>query len=93
MENLVEEYLEFAKTENIEKPTNIMISEFLQNQIINPYLKINKNIKTTIDLSNKICAEFRVASLKRALNNLLDNAFNFAKIVEFKVRKSNRNLL
>ena len=93
MENLVEEYLEFAKTENIEKPTNIMISEFLQNQIINPYLKINKNIKTTIDLSNKIYAEFRVVSLKRALNNLLDNAFNFAKIVEFKVRKSNRNLI
>lgn len=93
MENLIEEYLEFAKTENIEKPTNILISEFLQNQIINPYLRRGKNINTSIDLGDKICAEFKIISLKRALNNLLDNAFNFADIVDFKTRKSNRNLI
>jgi len=93
MEKLVEEYLDFARLDNKEKNQLVKIKEFLEDRIINFYTKMNKNINYQIELSNNLEISIKRTTFKRALINLIDNAFNYGKNVNFYCKISDHNLM
>ncbi len=93
MERLVEEYLDFARVDEKERQTSVKIKKFLQENVINYYAKMNKVISNFIDLENNFEADIKKLALKRALNNLIDNAFNYGDQVSFGSKVSDNNLV
>jgi two-component system, OmpR family, osmolarity sensor histidine kinase EnvZ len=93
MEKLVEEYLDFARAGDKEKNTLVKIKHFLQEKVINYYAKMNKEIGNFIDLSSELEIPIKKLALKRALMNLIDNAFNYGQIVNFSAAISDSNLI
>ncbi|MBL6664338.1 MAG: ATP-binding protein [Rickettsiales bacterium] len=93
MEKLVEEYLNFAKNDDKEKSSQIEIKKFIKEQIITYYAKMGKEINCHLNVTNKLKLSLKKLSLKRALINLIDNAFNHADSVELIVSESNSNLM
>ncbi len=93
MEKLVEEYLDFARVDNKETNSPVRIKEFLQDKIIKYYAKMHKEIKNSIDLVDDLEMSIKKITLKRALVNLIDNAFNYGNKVSFAASVSNNNLM
>lgn len=93
MEKLIAEYLDFARNEEREKmrPTNL--KEFLQEKILNYYAKMHKIIETHITLDENFEAPIKKLALKRALINLIDNAFNYGDKVMLSASLSQNNLM
>lgn len=93
MSNLVEEYLQFARGDDKEKSHVVKIEEFLQEKVVKYYAKISRHI----EYSSSVSTEFRVSikrmALKRALVNLIDNAFNHGSKVALSVSLSKSNLI
>ena len=81
MEKLINEYLDFARFDDKEKTKLVNIKEFLQEKIINYYGKMNRIIINKIDLDGNFVLELRKLAFKRAIINLIDNAFNYGKQV------------
>jgi two-component system osmolarity sensor histidine kinase EnvZ len=92
MEKLVDEYLSFARADDMAKH-NVKIHEFLQKEIIHYYSKMQRHITAAIDLEPKLEIALNKVSLKRALINLIDNGFNYANHVSFFATASSGNLL
>lgn len=93
MEKLIEEYLDFAKKDDKEKILLLKVKKFLQEKIINYYKKMNKEIDAKLEISGDLQIVVKELSLKRALINLLDNAFNHANKVALTSLLSDNNLL
>lgn len=93
MEKLVDEYLSFAKNDDKEKSNPVEIQKFIQEKIIKYYSKINKKINAKINISDKLKINLKKLALKRALINLIDNAFNHANNVDLIISESNSNLI
>ena len=93
MEKLVEEYLDFAINDDQQKSSTVSIKRFIQNNIIKYYAKMNKVITHKIEIKNNLKLRLKKLSLKRALVNLIDNAFHYAQNVELLVSESNSNLI
>lgn len=93
MSKLVEEYLDFARFEEREKKDQLKIAEFLEEKIINYYKKIGKNIESDIKISKNFTIPLKKLAFKRALINLIDNAFNYGENVEFQAHLSQNNLI
>jgi two-component system osmolarity sensor histidine kinase EnvZ len=93
MEKLVNEYLDFAKSDDKEKTTNIKIKKFLQEKVFSYYAKINKRIEGSLDLPDNFEIPIKKLAFKRALINLVDNAFNYGKRVEIGATLSENNLI
>jgi len=93
MEKLVEEYLNFARNDDKEGLKTTLIKEFLEEKIINYYAKMSKKIDTEIHLDSNFKAPIKKLALKRALINLIDNAFNHASEVKLLSSTSNKNLI
>lgn len=93
MEKLVEEYLDFARVDEKERQTEVKIKKFLQENVINYYAKMNKVISNFIVLENNLEVHIKKLALKRALINLIDNAFNYGNQVSFGAKISDTNLL
>ena len=93
MERLVEEYLDFARTDEKEKDSPVKIKEFLDDKIIKYYKKMRKTIDNSIDLPYKFKVPIKRLALKRALINLVDNAFNYGDKVNLKASLSKNNLM
>lgn len=83
MEKLVNEYLEFARFDNQEKAEQVLIKHFLKEKVIDYYRKMGKEISDNINLPKDLKIPIKRVALKRALNNLVDNAFNYGKNVKF----------
>lgn len=92
MEKLVEEYLDFARVDEKEKAQTVKIKKFLQEKVIHYYAKMNKPIGNFIDLAGDLEISVKKLALKRALNNLIDNAFNYGSQVNFTAEISGSNL-
>lgn len=92
MEKLVNEYLNFARLDDKEKSTTINIKKFLQSQVINYYAKMNKEIDGSIDLDDNLEILIKETALKRALTNLIDNAFNYGGKVKFTAKILGKSL-
>jgi two-component system osmolarity sensor histidine kinase EnvZ len=93
MEKLVEEYLDFARAGEKEKNSSIKIAKFLQEKIIDYYAKMNKKIGNFIEISDELELQIKKLAFKRALRNLVDNAFNHGDQVNFSAKISNKNLV
>jgi len=93
MEKLVEEYLNFASGGDKEKSTPVAIKRFFQDNIVKYYSKMGQKINSHIQINHNLRVNLKRMPLKRALINLIDNAFNHAKIVEMIVSESNSNLI
>ena len=93
MEKLINEYLDFARFDDKEKTKSVNIKEFLQEKIINYYGKMNRIIANKIDLDDNFVIELRKLAFKRAIINLVDNAFNYGKQVILTANINKDNLL
>jgi two-component system osmolarity sensor histidine kinase EnvZ len=93
MEKLINEYLDFARFDDKEKTKSVNIKEFLQEKIINYYGKMNRIIANKIDLDGNFVLELRKLAFKRAIINLVDNAFNYGKQVMLTANINKDNLL
>lgn len=93
MERLVEEYLDFARSDDKEGANQVKIHNFLQERIINYYGKMNKMIEAKIELSSNLEIAVKKLALKRALTNLVDNAFNYGNKVQLVAKISHENLI
>jgi two-component system osmolarity sensor histidine kinase EnvZ len=78
MEELINEYILFAKGEINSEYTKINIKKFFDD-IINDYKRNNyNNITIDYNLANKTCF-VKQNSLKRAINNLINNSLRYSK--------------
>ncbi len=93
MEKLIDEYLNFAKGDDKENPKKVKIKSFLEDKILKYYYKINKEIGSSINIENDFEMPIRALALKRALLNLIDNAFNYGSKVLLNVSINNNNLI
>jgi two-component system osmolarity sensor histidine kinase EnvZ len=93
MEKLIDEYLNFAKGDDKEKPKKVKMKNFLEEKIIKYYHKINKKIGSSINIENDFEMPIRSLALKRALLNLIDNGFNYGSKVLLNASINNNNLI
>ncbi len=93
MEKLVDEYLAFARSDDKEKSSDTVIKKFLQEKIIKYYAKMEKRIDGTLEIPDNFEIPIKKLALKRALMNLIDNAFNYAATVNFSANLSHDNLI
>ena len=84
MEQMVEEYLKYAKGEEKEKIQKVNITSLI-NLIKKRYSK--KNIY--FNNGKKINISVRLNSIKRCINNLLSNSLKFSKNIEITCNKQN----
>jgi two-component system osmolarity sensor histidine kinase EnvZ len=92
MEKMIDEYLDFSRSEDKEKPNEIKIRKFLNDKIIKFYDKMNKKIEHDIEITNITKVTVRKIALKRALMNLIDNGFNYGNKVKLCAKIENDNL-
>ena len=88
MEKMLNEYLQFSRSNFTEKSEKFNLSELIS-LTVNKYE--NKNI--LIDNQAEIFFVGRKNLIKRCLNNLIDNAINFSKNIKVKQHKIKRNIL
>ncbi len=93
MEKLVEEYLDFARVDEKERSTPVLIKKFLMEKVIHYYSKMNRSIINSISLDDNLEIFVKKLALKRALTNLIDNAFNYGNHVDFSAKISENNLV
>lgn len=93
MEKLVNEYLDFARSDDKEKSSTTVIKKFLQEKIIKYYAKMNKRIEGVLNVSDDLEIVIKKLALKRALINLIDNAFNYGNAVNLSAEISHDNLI
>ena len=87
MEKMLNEYLQFTSSSYIEKDELFNLS-YLIEDIIDKYN--NKNISKV--LSARIYFNGRKNLIRRCLNNLIDNALKYGKIVNIEVSKKSTNI-
>ncbi len=93
MEKLVEEYLDFARGDDKEKSSDVQIKKFLQEKIVTYYSKMQKQIQSDLDLPDDFEMSVKKLALKRALMNLVNNAFNHGNSVKISAALSRDNLM
>ena len=93
MEKLINEYLDFARFDDKEKTKLVNIKEFFQEKIIAYYGKMNRIITDKIEINADLNLELRKLAFKRAIINLIDNAFNYGKQVMLTVVNNSDNLI
>ena len=87
MENMLNSYLQFAKSQVQEESIAVNIND-LFDEIINE--KNNKYLK--LDLSSEIIFVARKNALKRCFNNIIENGLNYATNVYVNVTKSSNRI-
>jgi len=88
MEKMLNEYLQFSRSNFTEKSEKFNLSEL----IISTVKKYqNKNI--LVDQETEIFFSGKKNLIQRCLNNLLDNAINFSKNIKITQQKIKRNVL
>ena len=93
MENLITEYLDFAKGNDKEKSVNTNIVNFLHNNCLVYYQKMQKNIGFNCQIPKNFNALIKPFALSRALKNLIDNAFHYATEVYFNALYESKNII
>ena len=88
MERMLNDYLQFAKTQTQESTSKINISE-----LINSIKKQLDNEKLIILNEDKIELKARPTSLKRSLENIIQNGLTYGNKVFVNVKKGNNRVL
>ncbi len=76
MQNMIKEYLDFARDEGREETIKIQLDELLKD-VVSDYERMQQPVVVTI--KNKVEIELRVSSIRRMLHNLIDNALRYGK--------------
>ena len=87
MEKMLNEYLQFSKSQFNENTETFQINEFLKD-IIRKY----NNNKIEFHDEEKIYFDGRINSLRRCINNLIDNALKYGNKVDIGLNKSMNNI-
>ena len=87
MEKMLNEYLQFSKSQFKENYESFLVNDLLKN-IINKY----NNNKIKLNIQKKIYFDGRVNSLKRCIGNLIDNALKYGTNVDVTLNKSISNI-
>ena len=87
MQNMLNTYLDFAKSQTQEESVAISINNLLR-EIVNE--KNNKNLH--LNLSGEVVLVGRKNALKRCFNNIIENGLNYADNVYLDVNKSTGRL-
>ena len=93
MEKLVDEYLDFVRGDEKEKSRSVKIKNFLQEKVIDYYAKMDKKIGFSINLKDDLEVSIKKMALRRALMNLIDNAFNYGTKVVLTISENKNNLM
>ncbi len=88
MEKMLNEYLQFSRSNFREKSEKFNLSEL----IISTVKKYESN-NILIDQENDVFFSGRKNLIQRCLNNLLDNAINFSKNIKVKQQKIKKSVL
>ncbi len=88
MEKMLNEYLQFSRSNFTEKSEKFNLSELVLSTI-----KKYENENILVDKQSEIFFIGRKNLIKRCLNNLLDNAINFSKNIKVKHQKIKRSVL
>ncbi len=89
MEKMLNDYLQFAKTQSQEMTTTINLS----NLLISIKEKFNNNKLTINDFENPIELKGRPISLKRSFENIIQNGLTYGDKVDVKIQKGNNRTL
>jgi len=88
MEKMLNEYLQFSRSNFTEKSEKFNLSELILSTI-----KKYENKNILVNSQNEIFFIGRKNLIKRCLNNLLDNATNFSKNIKVKHQKIKKSVL
>jgi two-component system osmolarity sensor histidine kinase EnvZ len=88
MEKMLNEYLQFSRSNFTEKSEKFNLSELIMS-IVKKYE--NKNI--LVDQKTEVFFSGRKNLIQRSINNLLDNAINFSKNIKVTQQKIKRSIL
>ena len=87
MEKMLNEYLQFSKSQFNENTETFQLNGFLKDTIN----KYNSN-KIIFHDNEKIYFDGRINSLRRSINNLIDNALRYGNKVDVSLNKSMNNI-
>jgi len=88
MEDMLEDYLDFARGETKERTEDIDLQKFIS-EIILGYGQQEGNIK--LDVSGDVHIHGKPQAIRRCFTNLIDNAIRYADNVEVSVVSNGRN--
>ncbi len=89
MEKMLNDYLQFAKTQTQENTSTINLNNLLKT-IKN---KFNNNNLSYIENDKDIKLEGRPTALKRSFENIIQNGLTYGDKVEIKIQKGNKRVL
>ena len=94
MEAMLDEFLEFSKSNIKEKSQKVVINDFIKT-IVNRNKKHFKNIDLVISksLEKGFSMKLRINGVKRAIQNIIDNSITYGKKVIVKINKDKNNLV
>jgi len=94
MEAMLDEFLEFSKSNIKEKSQKVVINDFIKT-IVNRNKKHFKNIDLVISksLEKGFSMKLRINGVKRAIQNIIDNSIIYGKKVIIKINKDKNNLV
>jgi len=89
MEIMLEGYLSFARNQNAEEPVLFDLTE-LVNEVVDDNARTGKRLQT--DLQKGLQIDARRNSMKRAISNLVSNAFKHGRTVCLTTRREGANI-
>jgi len=94
MESMLDEFLEFSKSNINEKTQKVVIHDFIKT-IVNKNNKNLKNIDLKISKSLKkdFSMKLRINGVRRAIQNIIDNSITYGKKIIIKINKDKNNLV
>ena len=94
MEAMLDEFLEFSKSNIKEKSQKVVINDFIKT-IVNRNKKHFKNIDLVISksLEKGFFMRLRINGVKRAIQNIIDNSTTYGKKIIIKINKDKNNLV
>ena len=94
MEAMLDEFLEFSKSNIKEKSQKVVIIDFIKT-IVNRNKKHFRNIDLVISksLEKGFSMKLRINGVKRAIQNIIDNSITYGKKVIVKINKDKNNLV
>ena len=94
MEAMLDEFLEFSKSNIKEKSQKVVINDFIKT-IVNRNKKHFKNIDLVISksLEKGFSMKLRINGAKRAIQNIIDNSITYGQKVIIKINKDKNNLV
>ncbi len=88
MEKMLNDYLQFAKTQLSEETTKIDL-----NELINNLCKEIDNKNLTVDSNTTVILQGRYQSLKRCFQNIIQNGLIYAKKIKVSLQKSSNRAI